>query len=141
MNSQSLADLHGACFITPRAWSADEFTSLIGMHGVFLVEAPSGAGFLLGRAIAGEAEILTLAIAPNARRQGLASTLLTKFETQARTLNAQSAFLEVSAQNDAAIALYLGAGFCESGKRRAYYTTPDGAKINALLLSKPLNPA
>lgn len=141
MNSQALAEIHGACFTTPRAWSASEIEGLLEMPGAFLIEAPQSAGFLLGRAIAGEAEILTLAIAPNARRKGLARTLLADFETQACEREAQSAFLEVSAQNSAAIALYLGAGFCESGTRRNYYTAPDGSKIDALILSKPLNRA
>jgi ribosomal-protein-alanine N-acetyltransferase len=141
MNSQSLAELHSACFITPRAWSAAEIEGLLDMPGAFLIEAPKGAGFLLGRAIAGEAEILTLAIAPQARRHGLARALLAEFETKACAHNTTSAFLEVSAQNDAAIALYLAAGFSESGRRRGYYTTPEGAKIDALILSKPLKQA
>ncbi len=141
MNIQTLAEIHAACFTTPRAWSAEEFTGLLDMPGAFLIEADDDAGFLLGRAIAGEAEVLTLAITPHARRKGLARALLNTFETKARALKAQSAFLEVSAQNEAAIALYLGAGFRESGQRCGYYTAPNGARIDALILSKPLKQA
>ena len=45
---------------------------------------------------------------------------------------AERLILEVSAGNDAARALYRGAGFTEIGRRRAYY--PDGS--DALVLER-----
>ena len=96
------------------------------------------AGFLLGRAVAGEAEVLTLAVAPEARRRGLARKLLARFVYQARLRGAGRAFLEVSAENTAAIALYESAGFAAVGRRKGYYATPQGARIDAIVLTRDL---
>jgi [ribosomal protein S18]-alanine N-acetyltransferase len=95
-------------------------------------------GFLIGRAVAGEAEILTLAVDPNARRRGTGGRLVQGFFTQAQNHNATTAFLEVAADNFAAIALYLRAGFAEVGRRRGYYEQAGYPAIDALVLSRPL---
>lgn len=115
----ALAATHAACFALPRPWSAEEFASFLADPLVFLIGDPQG--FLLARAVAGEAEILTLAVAPMARRQGRARDLLAQFRTAARLRHAEIAFLEVAADNAAARALYLGFGFAETGCRRDYY--------------------
>jgi [ribosomal protein S18]-alanine N-acetyltransferase len=108
MTPADLARLHAACFTMPRPWGAAEFADLLASPLVFLVAEP--AGFALGRAVADEAELLTLAVDPSARRQGSGRRLLTKFEAEAASRGATSAFLDVAAGNDAARALYLSAG-------------------------------
>ena len=72
MTPEDLAALHARCFDSPRPWSADEIASLLAGRGTFLLEAPHG--FLMGRAIAGEAELLTVAVDPQARRAEQAET-------------------------------------------------------------------
>ncbi|MCB5408997.1 GNAT family N-acetyltransferase [Pseudogemmobacter faecipullorum] len=135
----ALAHIHAACFTTtPRPWPEAEIAGLLRLPHVFLLSQP--AGFLLGQAIAGEAEILTLAVAPEARRQGLARRLVADFLTSARARGAEQAFLEVSAENPAAIALYLATGFTRAGLRRGYYESDSGAKIDALVMSRTLMP-
>lgn len=129
----ALAALHARCFTDrPRPWSAAEFTALIQTRGAFLLEAPSG--FLLGRAIAGEAELLTLAVAPEARRRGIGATLTRDFAARASLLGAETAYLEVAADNLAAQALYAGAGWQDAGRRRNYY----GPGRDALVMRLPL---
>jgi ribosomal-protein-alanine N-acetyltransferase len=91
------------------------------------------------RAIAGEAEVLTLAVAPTHRRRGLASALLQAGLGQARLSGAEAAFLEVAADNAAAIALYAAAGFAQVGRRAGYYRRADGEAIDGLVLSLTLN--
>lgn len=131
-----MAALHAACFTTPRPWSAQEFEAVLVDALCFaLIESQ---GFLIGRAVAGEAEILTLAVDPAARRKGLGGTLVDRFLAEARIRNAASAFLEVSAQNQAAFLLYAKAGFAEVGRRKRYYAQPHGAPVDALVLSRPL---
>ncbi len=131
-----MAALHTICFITPKPWAAAEFQSLLSSPLCFsLIEAE---GFLIGRAVAGEAELLTLAVAPQARRRGMGAKLVTRFLYQARLRGAEDAFLEVSAENVAAIALYGKAGFTIAGRRRAYYCAPDGTTADALILRRPL---
>jgi [ribosomal protein S18]-alanine N-acetyltransferase len=132
----ALAALHGACFTTPRPWSAAEIAGLLASPLVFLLIAPQG--FLLGRVVAGEAELLTLAVAPDARRQGVGGRLLGGFLTEAQVRGAESAFLEVAEANAAARALYAAAGFAQAGKRRGYYHAPDGTLQDALILVRTL---
>lgn len=135
MTSEDMARLHAQAFTTPRAWSKVEFDALRAGPGAFEVTDP--AGFALGRVIAGEAELLTLAVAPDARRVGRGRQLLAGFEARAAELGATGAFLEVAADNEAAIALYHGAGWGELGRRRGYYQRPDGSRLDALVMGKP----
>lgn len=136
MTPEALAALHGRCFTTPRPWSAGEFASLVSLPGSFLLTRP--LAFLLGRAVAGEAELLTLAVAPEARRQGTARALVEDFAAEARARGAQTAFLEVAADNLPARALYAAAGWAEAGRRRGYYTPPGATPVDALVLRRAL---
>lgn len=133
MTAGDLADLHIRCFqIHPRPWSAPEFESLLASPLNFLLSRPRG--FLLGRSVADEAELLTLAVAPDARRTGIASELLREFAATSRARGAAQAFLEVASDNAGAIALYAGAGWRNAGRRRNYYASG----IDALLMWRAL---
>ncbi|MBL9073871.1 MAG: GNAT family N-acetyltransferase [Tabrizicola sp.] len=121
----------------PPPWSDADFAGFLADPLTFLL-VEGDAGFLLGRAVAGEAELLTLAVAPEARRRGLARKLVSRFLYQARLRGAEAAFLEVSAENAAAIALYESAGFSRSGLRRNYYRTAEGQRIDALVMTRAL---
>jgi len=134
---ETLAALHARCFKTPPPWSAQDFAACLADPLAFLL-VEGDAGFLLGRAVAGEAELLTLAVAPEARRRGLGRKLLARFQYQASLRGAERAFLEVSAENVPAIALYESTGFARVGRRRGYYQTPSGQRIDALVLARDL---
>ncbi len=137
MTPAALATLHARAFTTPRPWGEAEFAASISDPLVFLL-VEGDAGFLLGRAVAGEAELLTLAVAPEARRLGLGRRLVGRFVYQARLRGAESAFLEVAEDNAAARGLYLAAGFSDAGRRRGYYRAPDGRAVDALVLTRSL---
>ncbi len=130
MTPAALAALHATAFTRPRPWSALEFRAVLDGAGAFLLT--EGQGFLVGRALAAEAELLTLAVAASARRQGIGARLLTLFEAKAALLGAKAAFLEVASDNVAALALYRGAGWAEAGRRRGYYAPG----VDALILRK-----
>ncbi|MDJ0995388.1 MAG: N-acetyltransferase [Dinoroseobacter sp.] len=136
MTARELADLHARCFITPRPWTEAEFESLLNSKGVKLYG--SNEGFLLGRVTAPEAELLTLAVAPTARRSGRGSALLQKFQADAALQGASEMFLEVATNNEPACALYTGAGFIQVGDRPGYYQTPDGKRLDAIVFRKSL---
>lgn len=136
MTPPDLARLHARCFSRPRPWTEAEFASLLDSTGVFLVAEPHG--FALGRAVAGEAELLTLAVDPACRRRGVARGLLARFETEACARGAASAFLEVASDNAPAQALYASAGFTETGRRRNYYAGGATPPADAVLLAKSL---
>ncbi|MDV7141884.1 GNAT family N-acetyltransferase [Tropicimonas sp. TH_r6] len=136
MSPADLAALHAACFETPRPWTEGEFTDLLDMQGVFLCTRPDG--FALGRMLLDECELLTLAVAPSARRAGSGRALLSEFEAHARAEGAITALLEVSADNAPARALYDSQGYSEAGRRNSYYRAPDGRRIDALILTRHL---
>ena len=75
---------------------------------------------------AGEAELLTMAVWPPARRQGLGRQLLRELIGCATAYRAAAIWLEVRVSNTAAVALYRQAGFADIGWRRGYYETPNG---------------
>lgn len=132
-DAPALAALHAVSFGSGEHWDAAAIGVLLGMPGVFGLHIP-GAGFVLARVAADEAEILTLAVIPPARRQGHAGALLAGAMAAALLLGATTMFLEVSAQNAAARGLYAQAGFTEVGRRGRYYA--DGS--DALVLRRPL---
>jgi [ribosomal protein S18]-alanine N-acetyltransferase len=128
-NATPLAALHAACFAT--AWDAAAITALLGTQGTFAFHHQHG--FVLARAAGGEAEILTLAVAPQARGRGLGRALLRAAIIRAQAMGAQAMFLEVGADNPQALALYAGLGFAKVGTRKAYYSTHSGGS-DALVL-------
>lgn len=132
-----MARLHARCFVMPRPWSEAEFAGFLADPLAFLL-VEADAGLMVGRAVAGEAELLTIAVAPEARQRGLGRKLISRFLYQARLRGAESAFLEVAADNTAARALYAAAGFQPAGIRRGYYRTPEGQPVDALVLRRGL---
>jgi len=137
----ALARAHASAFDAP--WPPEAFIELLNSPGAFAVAAVDHAlaGLILMRAIAGEAEVLTLAVEPSHRRRGLARALLQTGLAMARTAGAEAAFLEVAADNPAAIALYREAGFAETGRRGGYYRRQGGPAVDALVLRCTLNGA
>jgi len=93
--------------------------------------------FIILSVAAGQAEILTLTTALNARRQGLARQLLDQASSALKKQKITELFLEVAEDNAAAIALYRSAGFTPIGRRPAYYRREAG-RIAALTYSKKL---
>jgi ribosomal-protein-alanine N-acetyltransferase len=129
-DSARLAALHARAFV--EAWSAEAISDLLGSPGVRAFAA--AGGFILVRTVADEAEILTLAVVPEARRAGVGRALVSAASDVAREQGASRLHLEVSKENAAARALYAGLGFREIGRRTRYYA--DGA--DALMLSRAL---
>ncbi|MFM1958567.1 MAG: hypothetical protein RL588_84 [Pseudomonadota bacterium] len=127
-----LADLHAAAF-SP-GWSASEIAAL---DALVLIE--DGAGLVLVRTVAGEAEVLTIGVRPEARGAGAGARLLAAAIEAARSEGADSVFLEVAEDNTPARRLYAGAGFEEVGRRRGYYPRPGSGAADALVLRRALN--
>lgn len=94
----------------------------------------------IGRLVGPEVELLTLAVHPDARRQGKGGKILREFEAHARKNDAEQAFLEVAEDNLAAIALYFNSGYTMAGHRKNYYSHPGGDKITALVMKRTLLP-
>jgi ribosomal-protein-alanine N-acetyltransferase len=135
----ALAELHATCF--EDAWDEAALAALLAMPGAFalIAEADRAEGFVIVRAAAGEAEILSLGVRPELRRRGFGGSLLQAAIAEAAGRGAGRLYLEVAADNWPARALYLANGFAQVGRRPDYYRRP-GAATLALVLAKDIGP-
>jgi len=139
-DAEAMAAVHAAAFDEP--WDARAIRGVIqgpGAFGFVLRDEADIAAFILARAVADEAEILTLAVDPARRRRGAGAALVEAAARFAAAVDARRLFLEVAADNTAALALYRGAGFADAGLRKAYYPRAGGGPVDALVLRRDLN--
>jgi ribosomal-protein-alanine N-acetyltransferase len=135
VDAAAIAGVHTASF--QRGWGEDEIQRLLIERNVIAHRAMRGrkmVGFILSRMAAGEAEILSVAIAPAWRGRNLSRPLLDLHLRRLAGLGVRSVFLEVGEQNTPATRLYRRAGFREVGRRQRYY---DGG-VTALVLRRDL---
>jgi ribosomal-protein-alanine N-acetyltransferase len=123
-------------------WTRSQCAGILPMSGVSLMLAQESShrppiGFSLYRTIAGEAELLLLAVAPDHQRQGIGRLLLEQFVETARASGATRVHLEVRDGNPA-VQMYRRAGFVTAGRRPNYYRGSDGRQFDALTLACPL---
>ncbi|MDG1169016.1 MAG: N-acetyltransferase [Sulfitobacter sp.] len=135
MTPKQLAALHEAAFRTERPWSASEFQDLL--QNPFVALFPHPYGFALSRTVAGETELLTLAVDPAQHRKGI-GLLLTQNWLNANADRAETAFLEVASDNLAARSLYERLGFEIVATRAGYYARKNAASADALVMRCPL---
>ena len=118
-------------------WTRSQCAGILPMSGVSLRLAQRGAGpadgFSLMRVAADEAELLLIAVRPEAQGQGLGRALLDDFIANARAGGAERLHLEVRDGNPA-VALYRARGFVPAGRRRNYYKGGNGQQFDALTL-------
>lgn len=135
-------ELHRASFPAAwdRPWSRQGFAEMLAMPGTFGLMARAGDNAALGlivmRCAADEAEILTVAVAPPARRQGIGAALIDAARAEARSRGAQRVHLEVAEDNFTARKLYAGLGFETVGKRAGYYERGSLGSVAAILMAR-----
>ncbi len=122
----ALSEAERICF-GKNAWSRAAFEAFIRNDFSFAVTAYSD-GVLVGYAVAsvifGESELTNIAVLPEARRQGIASSIMASLIAHVRTLDAYALHLEVREGNLAARSLYESLGFAADGRRKGYYSSP-----------------
>jgi ribosomal-protein-alanine N-acetyltransferase len=106
-------------------WTARDYAKFpaAGMTA-WVVEVEGIAGFLVARRIAGELEILNLAVRPDARRRGIGHALIQSAFAWGKQLDVKNAYLEVRASNLVALEFYKRHQFQETGRRPLYYSNP-----------------
>ncbi len=127
-DAAALAALHALAFPPAEAWGADAMLLMLEMPGAFGLWQP-GEGLVLARVALDEAEILTIGVVPAARRRGVGAALLVAALAEAGARGAGAMFLEVAADNAAALALYAALGFSPVGRRRHYYGPGRDARV------------
>lgn len=117
------------------AWTRAQCSGILPMTGVKMVLArDSGAqvvGFALYRTVAGDSELLLLAVAPSKQGRGIGRKLLGNFVDDAKKNGAEKIHLEVRDGNPA-VRIYEAAGFEQTNRRRNYYRGRGGAQFDAL---------
>lgn len=135
----AIGSLHGASF--RRGWSDDEIERLLLDRNVIAHRVTIGrvfAGFIMSRVAAGEAEILSIAVAAPRKGKGFAGRLLRHHLGRLAAVAVRTVFLEVDEDNTPALRLYRKAGFREVGRRAGYYAGQGGKPSNALILRRDL---
>ena len=140
------ARLHALCF-PGESWSRSDFEGILqiaGASGRWAIDPGDREqrpqGFLFDMLLGSAGEIVTLGVAPSARRRGAARALLEDLLARARALGVAYLTLEVAEDNTGALALYAKLGFEHAGTRRGYYRRPDASLMDARLLRRTLLP-
>lgn len=123
------------------AWTRSQCAGILPMPGVFLtiarISSGEAIGFALQRIVAGDGELLLLAVHPKHRRCGVGRSLLRNFIELARDEGTSRVHLEVRDGNPA-VGMYRETGFRTVGRRRKYYHGRTGGQFDALTLSLDL---
>ncbi len=137
MTPLELSEMEALCFPNARVtWSEADYAAHLKSETGLTVSTDTG--FVVGQIAADQAEIITLGVLPDYRKQGHGTDLLTSFEHAAQKRGATEIFLEVSAENTAAIALYRANKFESVGRRRKYYKNAQGMAVDAFILKKEI---
>lgn len=136
-----ISKLHGRLFDPP--WDAESIAQLIEHPAaaafVAQVREPKTlVGFVIGQIAADEAEILSVGVAPEWQRRGIARHMIEGLVRAAERAEVHRLYLEVAADNTAALRLYKGLGFAAAGRRKAYYRRPGGQPVDAIVLALEL---
>jgi len=134
-DAASLGRLHSECFGVGQ-WSARQIADSLTLSTTrawIAGDNKSPQGFIMCQLVRDEAEILTFCVTPHARRCGIGRGLLNTLILDCRHEKARMIYLEVAADNPAALALYEQAGFGAVGRRAGYYAR-GAEKIDAILL-------
>ena len=137
LDAAELASLHAAAFA--KGWDEASMVQFLAAPACLCLTASLAQdappqGFLIARKADDEAELITLAVHPECRRQGLATALLNTAIGSLREAGAKKLFLEVEHRNDPAGNLYRSLGAIPVGRRKAYYQHGADALIFCLAL-------
>ena len=133
-----MGDSFDPCF--GEAWTAPQCAGLLPLPGVWLTLARTAGeviGFAMARVVAGEAELLLLAVKREEQGRGVGKRLVDDFSRAAKARGATRLHLEVREGNHA-VNLYSRAGFTPIGRRRNYYNGRDGQIYDAVTLARPV---
>ena len=129
-----VAELEKLCFSDP--WSESSVASeLNNQLALWLVAEDNGrvAGYVGSQTVMGESDMMNVAVHPDYRKQGIATTLIVGLVEELRKRESHCLTLEVRASNENAISLYQKLEFQQVGCRKNYYRNPQEA---ALILRK-----
>ena len=134
MSGHTLEAIHRKSGDTNRIWSASEYDRLLDDPLTVLVR--NSCSFVIGRLVAGEAELLMIAVEQEHQGKRVGRRSLSRFEEILIENGATCCFLEVATANVNARALYESQGFNVIATRKAYYEIDKNNRIDALIMRK-----
>lgn len=121
----AVAALERSCFTVPWSESLLEEVYLNPLDRAWVLEEDGRVtGYCNFRIIAGEGELMRIAVLPEARGRGYGRELLETLVQYASGEQVEDITLEVRASNAAAVSLYKSYGFRTEAVRKRYYTNP-----------------
>ena len=139
-DAAALAKLHAQGF--HRSWPREDFASYIAGRDTPVYVACDArrkiAGFAMLRLAADEAELITIAVDRGWRKKGIGKALMRAMLEDLSMTPARKLFLEVAADNPAALRLYGGLGFLRISERQGYYARHDGQPATAIVMARDL---
>ncbi len=126
------AELENDCLST--AWSKEQICSLPD-YAVYVCafDGDTLCGIASMYAIAGEGQVMNVAVSRSYRRQGIANELMNSLAEHAIDRKCENITLEVAEDNISAISLYKKCGFTCVGRRKGFYNGTD-----ALIMEKKI---
>ena len=116
-------------------WSRGQFADELNLKfsTIHVLEDGTGIiGFAVTWNVAGEIQLNNIGVRGDARRRGMGSLLISHIIMTARNTGGPGKiYLEVSAENTAALFFYRAHGFIETGRRKNYYDS-----IDAILMER-----
>ncbi|MCZ2328068.1 ribosomal protein S18-alanine N-acetyltransferase [Bartonella sp. F02] len=138
-DSFSLHQVHHNCFVP--AWDKQTFDIFLkdrfifGYKACFIGKPSKILGFCLCRLVLDEAEVITIAVHPHYRKQGIGNLLIDHMLRHLHHERTEKLFLEVEESNFAALALYQNFKFKKIAKRPAYYQSQNN-RTDAIIMQK-----
>ena len=129
-----VAALEKLCFADP--WSENSVASELNNDLALWLVAMNDdtvVGYIGSQTVAGETDVMNIAVHPDWRRRGIAQSLIECLVVELKNRGSEALMLEVRASNEPAIALYEKLEFRQVGRRPNYYRNP---KEDALILRK-----
>lgn len=140
-DAEIVAKLHAQGFY--RGWPREDFAAYIVGEGTPVYIACDAkrriAGFAMTRQTGEEAELITIAVDKKWRGKGIGLALMRAILDDLLMSPARKLFLEVAADNAAALKLYARLGFERISERQGYYPRPDGTPATAIVMGRDLD--
>ncbi|MDR2158157.1 MAG: ribosomal protein S18-alanine N-acetyltransferase [Holosporaceae bacterium] len=135
VDSQLLAEIHKRCF--DDGWDAKTFADMLSKNVFFgfLDLEKTARGFIVGKMVMEEIEIITFCVLPEFRNRGLGKMLINEVDKHAQSNCVEKIFLEVAENNAVAKKIYENSGYAEISRRREYYCMKEGG-VDALVMQK-----
>ncbi len=140
-HAAEIAEVHGKLFNPPwdvagvqpllEASAAVAFVARVGIP-------PVTAGFVIGQIAADVSEIISIGVASDWQRRGVGRILFDAFGRAVTRAGAKRVFLDVAADNTAALALYTSLGCAEVGRRKGYYLRHEAPSVDAIVMTRAL---